>query len=313
MSIPFRQPATSSGVNAKLMSRTQDTSTKGRVDFENTENSSSDTTGAVRVAGGIGIAKDLYVKGKSILNGFVEIWKGLVFGVEINTVLTGADAILGDYEKSVIVLKNAGLLSLAGIGNGADGKLLFIVNRTGNILVLKNNAEIDTGTGGNVGVKSGGMLILMRIGDDSRWRMVSGGGGGVPEGGLAGQVLIKNSATDGDVGWVHPDVSHHFGTKLDLEDNGQIPIHPTAKLQTWRIRGSSTPVRVNIQPFSQPGIDGMEITLVCDHSNFGVTIPGGDGGAQEIAGVDCFLNSFAQSVTYRYATDIGWFKKCASN
>ena len=192
MSIPFRQPATSSGVNAKLMSRTQDTSTKGRVDFENTENSTSETTGSVRVAGGIGIAKDLFLKGKAFLNDTVSIAASILFGVEINETPVGANADLDAYQKTVVILKNAGLNSIATIGQVANGKLLFLVNRTGNILILKSGS-IDTGSADDMAVPVGGMVILMFIEDDSKWRVVSGGGGSGGGGGFS-KIVAKTAS-----------------------------------------------------------------------------------------------------------------------
>lgn len=54
-------PVNSAVTHAEFMSRTEDTSTTGAVNFQNTTESSDPTTGAIKTAGGLGVEKSLNV------------------------------------------------------------------------------------------------------------------------------------------------------------------------------------------------------------------------------------------------------------
>lgn len=61
MSVGYKSPLTSANTNSKLMSRTQDTNTVGKLDVNNTTDSSSTSTGALHTTGGLGVEKKAYV------------------------------------------------------------------------------------------------------------------------------------------------------------------------------------------------------------------------------------------------------------
>lgn len=61
--ISKNQPVKSSGVNQRVMSRTHDTSTVGKVDFENPTNATDPTNGSIHTKGGLGVEKDAHIGG----------------------------------------------------------------------------------------------------------------------------------------------------------------------------------------------------------------------------------------------------------
>jgi len=89
-------PVNSAVTHAEFMSRTEDTSTTGAVNFQNTTDSSDPTTGAIKTAGGAGVAKslnvgenasvggELIVSGETTLNDTLNA-SAIVSGGNINT------------------------------------------------------------------------------------------------------------------------------------------------------------------------------------------------------------------------------------
>lgn len=68
-----KQPVKAAIVNAAFVSRIDDTSALGKVDLQNTTQSTVPNDGALKVAGGVGIAKNLNVGGNAIITGDLSV------------------------------------------------------------------------------------------------------------------------------------------------------------------------------------------------------------------------------------------------
>ncbi len=82
-------PVNSAVTHAEFMSRTEDTSTTGSVNFQNVTDSSDPTTGAIKTAGGLGVAKSLNVGQNASVGGEL-----IVLGeTTLNATLNASDII----------------------------------------------------------------------------------------------------------------------------------------------------------------------------------------------------------------------------
>lgn len=93
-------------------------------------------------------------------------------------VLTGVPT-----TTSFVVLRNA--TGIKGISNTADGKLIILTNDTGAEITIYNEAaaasaaeRIVTGTADDISLADGASLFLAYDGNEPRWRVVGGAGGG---------------------------------------------------------------------------------------------------------------------------------------
>lgn len=105
---------------------------------------------------------------------------------DANIATTGTITALSTAARSSIRLTGAGAVTLQGIAGGVDGKLLFLKNRTGNLLTIQDqNAggaaadRIITGSGADLTVQDGQGLILQYDGTTQRWQIMAASGGGV--------------------------------------------------------------------------------------------------------------------------------------
>ena len=93
-----------------------------------------------------------------------------------DTTTTGSNQTLTPPNTWAIRLANTSLLSIDMLDNPEAGKLLFVINDTGNILTLNNNTgataanQITTGTGAAVLVPNGAVFMLIYDSNSSKWR-----------------------------------------------------------------------------------------------------------------------------------------------
>jgi hypothetical protein len=109
-------------------------------------------------------------------------------------------------QKSYFSFTGASAVTVTGFANGSDGKLLYILNKTGTQLTINNNDtgssaanRILTGTGAAISVENNASLILIYDAATSLWNVVGGTGGGssglpVYNINLAGGTLYNDSA-----------------------------------------------------------------------------------------------------------------------
>ena len=181
-------------VNPAFMSRLTDTSTVGKVDVNNPTESTSETTGALKTAGGLGVKK------KSHLGGDTFIHKGL-FVTQQDDETTGVSQIL---EAPDFVRRLTGTLtSVKGIlvpelaGSEPATKLIIYVNESGEMIKFLDGSvqEVDeeeepipflptriiTGTGEDLNVPDKGSIWLLRDSAAEAWRVVGGSGIQIPD------------------------------------------------------------------------------------------------------------------------------------
>jgi hypothetical protein len=114
----------------------------------------------------------------------LQTTQGAVF---VDTASTGANATLDNSTVlySVIEVTNASLTSIAGIPQGLDGQFLYLLNKTGASLIVRNQSatptsvkRIITGTGADMIMLNQSTVTLMYDNALTRWMMVGGSGSG---------------------------------------------------------------------------------------------------------------------------------------
>ncbi len=157
--------------NSAFMSRVGDTDTTGKVNLTKTTEAGADD-GALRVQGGIYVAKSIYsVKGLAL--------KG---ANDSTTTGASADATL---VNPFTLFTNASLTSIRNLvwAPTAFAHLIVLKNSTGAALTIVNNSggtaanRILTGTGANLVVSNGACIFLIYDYVNSRWAIVGGSGG----------------------------------------------------------------------------------------------------------------------------------------
>jgi len=104
-----------------------------------------------------------------------------------DTTTTGSNQTLTPPNTMAVRLANTSLLSLDMLDNPEAGKMLFVINDTGNILTINNATgataanQIITGTAAAVLVPNGAVFMLIYDSNSAKWRMfgnfTAGGGG----------------------------------------------------------------------------------------------------------------------------------------
>lgn len=120
--------------------------------------------------------------------------------VVTNSTLTGADQTVPFTLQNVVRFTNASLTSIANISTQADiqgNRFKVLVNGTGAVLTIRNNANISTGSGADLGIDNGGSVIAFY--DGTAWRLTSGSGSGSSSSGV--NYITNGLANNGTVGW----------------------------------------------------------------------------------------------------------------
>ena len=203
MSIDFQAPVESAYVNSKLMSRTSDTSTTGKVDFLNSTQSNDINTGAVIVSGGAAVKKNLNVGQSATVAGTVSSTGNITTAADfyaLNAYITNqltaiqvlADFVTGDSVTGGNVNANIALLASQKVSfspqvdaalTGAGAVLTGIASK--NIIFLTNASltdisEIEAGTSGQLLIlnnKTGATIIINHLTGTAGNQIDTGSGG----------------------------------------------------------------------------------------------------------------------------------------
>lgn len=156
-------PVNSAVTHAEFMSRTEDTSTTGKVDFNNTTDSTAPTDGSIHTAGGLGVEKSLNVGLNASVSG------ELIVGGEttLNDTLNASNIIAADVSANTLLASGNIVSSSGNISGGnfsAAGTITSLVSvaapqiNAGDIDATGDVSAATINTTGNVTV--GGNLIV---------------------------------------------------------------------------------------------------------------------------------------------------------
>jgi len=258
------------------------TVTAGAGVFTNTTNASSTITGAIQVAGGVGIGKDLYVGGNEVILGDVEVRGGDFTTNQTTFNLINTNAATVNFAGSGTAIRigsdtgyisirsseaasstTTGALRVVG-GIGVGGGLFvggdFTTNQTTFNLINTNAATVNfasAGTAITIGANSGFTLIRNQTtitstvisSNTTTGALVVSGGVGI--GGdlyIGGKGYINNSEiiNTGNIGSFGVS-SIRAGTDTAVNtSSGIVTIWNTSTLQTITNRGSTTTNVINI-------------------------------------------------------------------
>jgi hypothetical protein len=93
-----------------------------------------------------------------------------------------------DTTETGAVRFDGAITELQGVSQGLDGKEVRILNRSGSAFIVRNLSgsaasidQIDTGTGSDISISEGGVLILRYDGASQLWGIAGGSGGSSPD------------------------------------------------------------------------------------------------------------------------------------
>lgn len=180
--LSYKQELTAAGLNERLASKTHDTTVNGRYTFSNEENAIDLSSGSLRVKGGGHVVKD-FIVGQKLTTDDISILKNFVLSPFEDLTSEGPDISVNSEGKTLIVFNNSDLESVLNISGHHDGKILILVNATGNSIDLKHSTSLDltkiiSSTAEDIEFKNNSFIILLYSGSLSGWLVVNGGGSG---------------------------------------------------------------------------------------------------------------------------------------
>ena len=138
--------------------------------------------------------------------------------------------------------------TLRGIANGADGKLVIVVNVTGVTVTVKNDDStptaanrILTGTGSDLSLADTASILIQYDNTTERWRVVGGSGGGSGSGTSTTQSVAQTSHGFAVGDWLYHTGSSYAKAKADADSTsevlGVVSVVPTANAFTLTTNG----------------------------------------------------------------------------
>lgn len=182
---------------------------------------------------------------------------------------TGNIDALSTSGKASIRLTGAGAVTLRGIDDGVDGKIITIMNVTGNDLTISNQHatpaaadRIITGTGANITIADTAMIAFQYDNTTLRWRVLSGAGGG-----------------GGGGGGLDPTGTHFSPQSITAVGGIAYTEDADNPRQVWYIQGSGGPVTISASPpiAAPASLINQELVLVGASDTNTVTMSGSSG------------------------------------
>ena len=132
----------------------------GQVKFNNTTNTISTLTGAVQVSGGASVAKDLYIGGSLIVNGFIISTSSQFNGGTIyqDLKINSPTASTGTNSGALVVQGGGGIGGDLYIGGRIDASAIY---QNGQPISTNIGLNVGPGLSGGVTTSSGGVLISL--------------------------------------------------------------------------------------------------------------------------------------------------------
>jgi hypothetical protein len=128
----------------------------GALHITNTFTSTSTTTGALLVDGGVGIVKDLFVGGNAFIGGSAVITTGTIGGYGVTNISGGTDTAVSTATGIVVIWNTSTLQSITGRGNSTT----YAIN------ILNATRSTGTTTGGLIVAGGVGIGGSVNIGND---------------------------------------------------------------------------------------------------------------------------------------------------
>lgn len=273
MSVSDGQPVNAATVNPAFVSKLSSVlqTMAAALKINKTTDSSSTSTGSLIVAGGVGIAKKLFVGDAadfastitvvdSVYTGGDLAFEGTFAGITIHDATNvGADQDIVSTSFGIF-LTNSGLTSIWGIyfptsDPATEGQIIIIGNATTQIVTIKDASNsstvqgpIYTGFGKNYQFLPGTNLVFQYDGVIGGWKIIS-------------DISGSNPITD----------------SLTLADTNALAINTALRRQTFRVQGASGAITLSSTPFSGgPPCDGAMIYLIGNDDANTVTISQND-------------------------------------
>ena len=266
MSIDFQAPVESAYVNARVMSRTSDTSTTGKVDFLNATQSNDINTGSVIIHGGaavkknlnvgqdLGVAGDITSTGNlsaAVINATSAVFTGtlqvdgsittpFLSATTANTTTTNATTVNTSNLSSTLSLLAAGKFSLTPIEEatltGADAYLSGYVDKNSVYLTNVGLTSIETVEASTSGAM---LLVTNRTGAAIVIKHLSG-------------AITANQINTGS------------GSDMDLDSGASVILHYEATSAKWYALGGAGGVKKDLSNLTSPTAINQDLLPATD-------------------------------------------------
>jgi hypothetical protein len=145
--------------------------TNRAVTFASESESVSTQTGAVIIAGGLGVGKDLYAR-NIYSNSAQVVTTGTIFGLAVTSLTAGTDTAVSTSTGNVVIWDTSNLQSVTGRGNSTTNAVYIYNTLTVNTLtvltsIVANKINVQTTASITRDITAGGIALL---GTDTRYR-----------------------------------------------------------------------------------------------------------------------------------------------
>lgn len=196
MSVTNGQIANATTFNSAFVSRTVDATKAGKLNMTDVTEAGADA-GALRLQGGLYVAKNIYAAA------LVQALGGMAINAGADAAATGSLQEV-TLTKPFTVFTNNSLVSIQALTYGTQtfAGIIFLKNGTTGKLTFVNNTgtagkRISTGTGKNLKISTGAVIMLIYDIVNSIWCVAGGSGGG--GGGQENFTIANNQSSPANV------------------------------------------------------------------------------------------------------------------
>lgn len=226
------------------------------------QNSLATLTDAGVLAGLTGLT----TSGNANFNGSANFNDTITEEVNTDTATTGSNAEVAAQTSPVVVLTNSSLSSISQIASPANGKVLTIINRTGNSVTINNDSgstaanRILTGTKSAITLADQASIIVKYDNNNLRWMVIGGTGSGA---GQDLETVFQLTGTDVN-SWTTGNNATFLGAGTisgSFVANTSTPLNGTSSYQYTQAAGSLNDYFVSAAQPVAPRFRGVPVTL----------------------------------------------------